>query len=186
MLFIIRSGAFYPHDITTQLSISQKFFYEFWVDSTPVSFENIYAPNLVLQIQSPATGQVSSFFWDPYINGDTNYQNWVTSSMNQKSGSNEPWPEGPSGGSGWGCTSGCFLPPNTTVNPDPTYRDLETYVQSLLGFGSCSSAYCAMTDAIITGIQVMLGPDEPSTVAFTRKVGFTAGTCSYEWIFGSA
>jgi len=170
---------------TTNFHCTPQFQYQFWVDSTPTGYEDTYAPNLVLQTESPATGQVSSFSWDPYVNGDTSYQAWVTSHMNQMSGSDAPWPAGPSGGSGWSCTSGCYLPPNTTTNHEPTYRSLETYVQGLLGFPNCSPTKSAMSDAIVTGIQVVLGPYEPSTVAYTLKVGFTAGACSYEWIFGS-
>jgi hypothetical protein len=104
--------------------------------------------------------------------------------MNQKSGSNEPCPEGPSGGSGWGCTSGCFLPPNTTVNPDPTYRDLEMYVQSLLGFGSCSSAYCAMTDAI-TGIIIHSRPNpgyQDGAILAIREAFKNHWFDDYDWV----
>ena len=72
-------------------------------------------------------------------------------------------------------------PPSTAYQ---TYRDL-TYVNGLESFGAGFSAFVAINDAIITGIQVVLGPDEPSTVAFTNKMGVATknGQCIFNWIF---
>jgi hypothetical protein len=164
------------------------------VDSTPTGFENIYAPDIRIQTRSPATGQYSDFIWNPTVNDDTNYQSWVTSTMNQDSGFDGNWPVGATGGSGWICTLGCYVPANTTgtlayppSTAYQTYRDLKTYVNGLESFGAGSSAFVAINDAIITGIQIVLGSNEPDTVAFTRKVGFTAngGECAYDWTFGA-
>jgi hypothetical protein len=55
-----------------------------------------------------------------------------------------------------------------------TFHDLETYVDGLDSFGTRTSGYSAINDAIITGIQIVLGPNEPDTVAFTRTVSFAA------------
>jgi hypothetical protein len=170
-----------------------QFSYEFWVDNAPSGFENTYAPDIRIQTRSPATDRYSEFIWNPAVNGDTNFQAWVTSSMDQDSGSTGGWPVGSTGGSGWACTLGCYVPANTTGTlafpPESyeTYRSLETYVEGLESFDKCSSASCAINDAIITGIQIVLGPNEPDTVAFTRKVGFTAngGQCTYDWTFGA-
>lgn len=169
--------------------------YEFWVDNAPVGSQNTSAPDIRIQTRSPATGQYSDFIWNPAVNGDTAYQSWVTSSMDQDTGSSGGWPVGSTGGTGWICTLGCYVPANTTgtlayppSTAYQTFRSLETYVEGLKSFDTCSSAYCAINDAIITGIQIVLGPSEPNTVAFTRKVGFTTndGQCTYDWIFGAA
>jgi hypothetical protein len=170
-----------------------QFSYEFWVDNAPTGFENAYAPDIRIQTRSPATDRYSDFIWNPAVNGDTNFQAWVTSSMDQDSGSTGGWPVGSTGGSGWACTLGCYVPANTTGTlafpPESyqTYRSLETYVEGLESFGAGSSAFVAINDAIITGIQVVLGSNEPDTVAFTRKVGFATknGQCIFNWIFGA-
>lgn len=163
------------------------------MDSTPAGYEHVYAPDIRIQTRSPATGQYSDFIWNPAANGDTDYQSWEESSMTETSGTTGGWPVGNIGGSGWICTLGCYVPTNTTgtlayppSQAYETFRDLETYVDGLESFGTCSSAYIAINDAIITGIQVVLGPDEPNTVAFTRKVRFTTndGQCNYKWTFG--
>lgn len=104
--------------------------------------------------------------------------------MNEDTGSNAPWP-GAAGGTGWGCTLGCYVSGNSTAGATER-RSLSTIVESLLQYNKCSSTYCAINDAIITGIEVVLGPNEPNTVAFTREVGFQAGDCNYKWTFGSS
>lgn len=117
----------------------------------------------------------------------------MTASVNQNTGSSGNWPVGTTGGTGWLCTLGCYVPANTTGTQAyppsqayQTFRSLDTYVEGLESFGTCTSASCAINDAIITGIEIVLGPNEPDTVAFTRTVSFAAAAndCSYEWTFG--
>ncbi len=166
------------------------------MDSAPAGFQKLYAPNIRIQTRSPSTGQYSDFIWNPAVNGDTGYQTLKTSSMDETSGEAGDWPVGDTGGTGWICTLGCYVPANTTgtlayppSTAYQTYRSLQTYVNALeTEFGTCSSAYCAINDAIINGIQIVLGPDEPNTVAYTHNVGFTTddGKCDYSWTFGDS
>jgi len=143
---------------------------------------------------SPSTGRQSDFIWNPFNNqgsqGPVAYQAWATDAIDETTGSNSSWPVGSMGGEGWSCTLGCYMPVNSTGNlaypPEVavnTFRDLETYVEGLLDQGQCSSPACAMGDAVITGIQVVLGPNEPSTVAFSQNVTVASGSYSWRWRF---
>lgn len=157
----------------------RQFYYRFFVDSAPVA---TYAPTLRIVTRSPATGEYSDFIWDPAINGQTDYKNWVLSTINAEDGSNDPWP-GAAGSTGWGCTLGCYVSCNSTAGATEK-RSLSTIVRSLLKYKMCTSTYNAINDAIIVGIEIILGPDKLNTVAFIREVGFQARGCSYKWTFG--
>lgn len=119
------------------------------------------------------------------------YQSWKSNSVNQTTGSNGSWPVGTTGGEGWSCTLGCYMPGNSTDTlaypPEvaaATFRNLETYVQGLLDQDSCSVPYISVNDAIITGIQIVLGPDEPNSIAYTHDIFVQSGVYSWSWIFG--
>lgn len=62
-------------------------------------------------------------------------------------------------------------------------RDLKTYVQGLLDQGQCNSPAIAMRDAVITGIQVVVGPQEPSTVTFSQNVIVASEDYAWRWRF---
>jgi hypothetical protein len=68
-----------------------------------------------------------------------------------------------------------------------TLRDLETYVNGLLATAQCSEPNCAINDAIITGIQVVLtAPGSGGDwTAHTRGLRVAAGGYDWTWTFGS-
>jgi hypothetical protein len=55
-----------------------------------------YASFFQLSVQSASAGSFSNFVFEPYLNADSQgpmvYQQWVTNSMNQTTGTNGSWP----------------------------------------------------------------------------------------------
>lgn len=177
-------------------SFTEQLAYTYYVDSTPAGQSPVRAPKLRIQTMSPGTGRYSDFIWDPYRNQDlqgvTANHGWRQHSVNELAGENATWPSGSLGGSGWSCTLGCYFPFND-VNQNnlavrgrvasKTYRSLETYVKSLLAQPPCSEPRCSINDAIITGVQIMAGPDTPDTISYTKNLRISSGLFNWEWIF---
>ena len=147
-----------------------------------------YAPDVYLLTTSRVTGRSSTFKWDPYYNQDSQgaiiFEAWNTDTISQVTGSDAPWPTETAGGSGWSCTLNCYVSSNSTILTSDTRRGLETYVTSLLAQPATSISYASISDAIITGIQIVLGPEEPETTAYTRSLSISSGLYSWVWTFG--
>ena len=120
-------------------------------------------------------------------------QEWMQHTINEAAGANLSWPSGATGGSGWSCTLGCYFPFNGVSENNlavhgrvarTTFRSLETYVRALLAQPPCSEPRCSIDDAIITGIQVVLGPDRSDAVAYTQGLQISTGTYHWDWTFG--
>jgi hypothetical protein len=176
--------------------------YEFYLGT--YGNESVRAPELRIQTRSPGTGRYSDFIWSPY-NGNQDNQGplvddaWNQDFISETSGSNASWPTGSTGGSGWSCTLGCYFsldsPANGTDSGNlthpasvsaATFRNLQTYVSALLDTTTCSEPNCAINDAIITGIQVVLtAPGAGSAwTAYTQDVRVAAGGYDWSWTFG--
>ena len=112
------------------------------------------------------------------------YQTWRENVIDQTMGSSEPWPVGPPGGSGWKCTQGCFMQLNDTMTSN-TYRDLATYINGLLNQTQCSLPNCAINDAIIRGIKIVTGSDEPHTTTYTNNIRISSSNYDWRWRFTS-
>jgi len=154
---------------------------------TPAGEESIYAPDIRIQTRSSVTGRYADFIWNPYNNqgsqGPVAYQTWKGNNITQTTGSSQPWPVGPTGGEGWTCTLNCYLPVNSTDNATNTSRNLLTYVEGLLDQDENSQAYVSINSAIITGLQVVLGPEEPNSISFTHDVSVRSGAYNWAWAF---
>ena len=72
---------------------------------------------------------------------------------------------------------------NSTDNATNTSRNLLTYVEGLLDQGENSQAYVSINSAIITGLQVVLGPEEPNSISFTHDVSVRSGAYNWAWAF---
>jgi hypothetical protein len=167
--------------------------YNYYVQQTPAGNETIFAPDLRIQTRSPLTGRYSDFIFNPYYNqasqGPVTYRSWKDNVINQTAGSSGSWPVGTVGGSGWSCTLGCYMPTNSTGNlaypptvAAATFRDLQTYVQGLLDQDENSVPYISINDAIIVGIQMVLGPEEPNSISFTHDVAVQSTPYSWAWM----
>lgn len=160
--------------------------------------ETVHAPELRIQTRSPSTGRYSDFIWSPYNNLDTQgplvNDAWNQNNIDQFTGSDASWPTGSTGGSGWSCTLGCYFLVNSTDSGNlaypasvaaATFRDMETYVNGLLGATSSCDPQCPINDAIITGIQIVL--TEPGIgntwTAYTQDVHVAAGDYDWRWQF---
>lgn len=161
---------------------------------------SVHAPDLRIKTMSPGTGRYSDFTWSPYNNEDSQgplvEDAWNLNVINQASGSNASWPTGSTGGSGWSCNLGCYFPINSTSSnltypasiAEATFRNLETYIAALLGTDRCTETSCAISDAVITGIEVVLGSPgaEASWVAYTQDVHVAASGYDWSWTFECA
>jgi hypothetical protein len=72
---------------------------------------------------------------------------------------------------------------NSTDNAINISRNLLTYVQALIDQDENSQAYVSISSAIITGLQVVLGDDEPNSVSFTHDVSVQSGAYNWAWAF---
>lgn len=66
---------------------------------TPVNKRTIAASHVNIEVTSPSTGLTSNFVWEPYENqvtqGPMKYQEWVTNTFNETTGTNGSWPWAP-------------------------------------------------------------------------------------------
>lgn len=184
----LENGIFNGMLLKTFVTQGFQILYEFNTRAAPAGATTRNAPDVYLLTRSPTTGRSSTFKWDPYYNTDSQgaivYQAWNTDRMTQATGSNAAWPEGPTGGSGWSCTLNCYLTSNTTVPTSQMRRRLETYVASLSAQPPNSEPRVSIDTAIIEGIQLVLGPEEPDTTAYTKYVTISSGIYSWTWNFG--
>ncbi len=169
------------------------------MDSTPDGGEPpVRRPSVRIQTRSPGTGRYSDFVWDPSQTQESQgatpvRQGWLQETITEAAGADLSWPSGSTGGWGWSCTLGCYFPYNAVEGNNlaahgrvarMTFRSLETYVKALLAQPLCSEPRCSIDDAIITGVQLVLGPDTPNAVAYTRDVSISSSSFGWMWKFG--